>query len=66
MTSEVKRYNFGLLYRCKKMVQASKRFTIHRSSNVLTVSLKRFANFNGGKIAKVQSKVFIVFIFLTW
>ncbi|KAI4880507.1 hypothetical protein NFI96_012349 [Prochilodus magdalenae] len=38
--------------KCKKMVQASKRFTIHRSSNVLTVSLKRFANFNGGKIAK--------------
>ncbi|KAG9267698.1 ubiquitin carboxyl-terminal hydrolase 42 isoform X2 [Astyanax mexicanus] len=38
--------------KCKKMVQASKRFTIHRSSNVLTISLKRFANFNGGKIAK--------------
>ncbi|XP_076856355.1 ubiquitin carboxyl-terminal hydrolase 42 [Brachyhypopomus gauderio] len=37
---------------CKKMVQASKRFTIHRSSNVLTIALKRFANFNGGKIAK--------------
>ncbi|XP_051523692.1 ubiquitin carboxyl-terminal hydrolase 42-like isoform X2 [Myxocyprinus asiaticus] len=38
--------------KCKKMVTASKRFTIHRSSNVLTVSLKRFANFNGGKITK--------------
>ncbi|XP_062330990.1 ubiquitin carboxyl-terminal hydrolase 42 isoform X2 [Osmerus eperlanus] len=38
--------------KCKKMVPASKRFTIHRSSNVLTISLKRFANFNGGKIAK--------------
>ncbi|KAK1343590.1 hypothetical protein QTO34_016370, partial [Cnephaeus nilssonii] len=38
--------------RCKKMVPASKRFTIHRSSNVLTLSLKRFANFTGGKIAK--------------
>ncbi|KAK1794539.1 hypothetical protein P4O66_010787, partial [Electrophorus voltai] len=38
--------------KCKKMVQASKRFTVHRSSNVLTISLKRFANFNGGKIAK--------------
>uniref|UniRef100_A0A452SFX1 Ubiquitin carboxyl-terminal hydrolase n=1 Tax=Ursus americanus TaxID=9643 RepID=A0A452SFX1_URSAM len=37
---------------CKKMVPASKRFTIHRSSNVLTLSLKRFANFTGGKIAK--------------
>ncbi|KAK9965448.1 hypothetical protein ABG768_004540 [Culter alburnus] len=38
--------------KCKKMVTASKRFTIHRSSNVLTVSLKRFTNFNGGKITK--------------
>ncbi|KAM9097467.1 ubiquitin carboxyl-terminal hydrolase 42 isoform X1 [Sarcophilus harrisii] len=38
--------------KCKKMVPASKRFTIHRSSNVLTLSLKRFANFSGGKIAK--------------
>lgn len=38
--------------KCKKMVPASKRFTIHRSSNVLTISLKRFANFTGGKIAK--------------
>ncbi|XP_042623385.1 ubiquitin carboxyl-terminal hydrolase 42-like isoform X2 [Cyprinus carpio] len=38
--------------KCKKMVTASKRFTIHRSSNVLTISLKRFTNFNGGKITK--------------
>ncbi|EHB07899.1 Ubiquitin carboxyl-terminal hydrolase 42, partial [Heterocephalus glaber] len=38
--------------KCKKMVPASKRFTIHRSSNVLTLSLKRFANTTGGKIAK--------------
>ncbi|XP_056286682.1 ubiquitin carboxyl-terminal hydrolase 42 [Pseudoliparis swirei] len=38
--------------KCKKMVTASKRFTIHRSSNVLTFSLKRFANFSGGKITK--------------
>ncbi|KAF7663105.1 hypothetical protein LDENG_00219290, partial [Lucifuga dentata] len=38
--------------KCKKMVTASKRFTIHRSSNVLTLALKRFANFTGGKIAK--------------
>ncbi|XP_047465111.1 ubiquitin carboxyl-terminal hydrolase 42 [Mugil cephalus] len=38
--------------KCKKMVTASKRFTIHRSSNVLTLSLKRFANFTGGKITK--------------
>uniref|UniRef100_A0A3B3D5Q3 Ubiquitin carboxyl-terminal hydrolase n=1 Tax=Oryzias melastigma TaxID=30732 RepID=A0A3B3D5Q3_ORYME len=39
--------------KCKKMVTASKRFTIHRSPNVLTLSLKRFANFTGGKITKV-------------
>lgn len=38
--------------KCKKMVPASKRFTIHRSPNALTISLKRFANYNGGKIAK--------------
>ncbi|TRY78950.1 hypothetical protein DNTS_018828 [Danionella cerebrum] len=38
--------------KCKKMVTASKRFTVHRSSNVLTVSLKRFTNFNGAKITK--------------
>ncbi|XP_041073710.1 ubiquitin carboxyl-terminal hydrolase 42-like isoform X2 [Polyodon spathula] len=38
--------------KCKKMVPASKRFTIHRGSNVLTISLKRFANYNGGKITK--------------
>uniref|UniRef100_A0A8C8EDP1 Ubiquitin carboxyl-terminal hydrolase n=1 Tax=Otus sunia TaxID=257818 RepID=A0A8C8EDP1_9STRI len=38
--------------KCKKMVPASKRYTIHRSSNVLTLSLKRFANFTGGKINK--------------
>ncbi|XP_056324839.1 ubiquitin carboxyl-terminal hydrolase 42 [Danio aesculapii] len=38
--------------KCKKMVTASKRFTVHRSSNVLTISLKRFTNFNGGKITK--------------
>ncbi|XP_076834674.1 ubiquitin carboxyl-terminal hydrolase 42-like isoform X2 [Brachyhypopomus gauderio] len=41
-----------ILDKCKKIVQASKRFTVHRSSNVLTIALKRFANFNGGKIAK--------------
>ncbi|TRZ02494.1 hypothetical protein DNTS_000630, partial [Danionella cerebrum] len=37
---------------CKKKVPATKRFTIHRASNVLTLSLKRFANFSGGKITK--------------
>ncbi|XP_008313328.1 ubiquitin carboxyl-terminal hydrolase 42 isoform X3 [Cynoglossus semilaevis] len=38
--------------KCKKMVTASKRFTIHRNPNVLTLALKRFANFTGGKITK--------------
>ncbi|KAG9329094.1 hypothetical protein JZ751_007666 [Albula glossodonta] len=38
--------------KCRKMVPASKRFTIHRTSNVLTLSLNRFANYNGAKIAK--------------
>ncbi|XP_060950737.1 ubiquitin carboxyl-terminal hydrolase 42 [Limanda limanda] len=38
--------------KCKKMVTASKRFSIHRNSTVLTLSLKRFANFSGGKITK--------------
>ena len=38
--------------KCKKKVPASKRFSIHRTSNVLTLSLKRFANFSGGKITK--------------
>lgn len=40
--------------RCKKKVPATKRFTVHRTSNVLTLSLKRFANFSGGKITKVN------------
>ncbi|XP_016114584.1 ubiquitin carboxyl-terminal hydrolase 36-like [Sinocyclocheilus grahami] len=39
-------------FRCKKKVPATKRFTVHRTSNVLTLSLKRFANFSGGKITK--------------
>ncbi|XP_013375952.1 PREDICTED: ubiquitin carboxyl-terminal hydrolase 42-like [Chinchilla lanigera] len=38
--------------KCKNMVPASKRLTIHRSSNVLTLSLKRFANSTSRKIAK--------------
>ncbi|XP_067164717.1 ubiquitin carboxyl-terminal hydrolase 42-like, partial [Apteryx mantelli] len=38
--------------KCERMVAASKRFTIHRSSNVLTIALKRFADFTGGKISK--------------
>lgn len=45
---------FFILFRCKKKVPATKRFTVHRTSNVLTLSLKRFANFSGGKITKVK------------
>lgn len=43
--------------RCKKKVPATKRFTVHRTSNVLTLSLKRFANFSGGKITKVNTSL---------
>ncbi|XP_039974303.1 ubiquitin carboxyl-terminal hydrolase 36 isoform X2 [Xiphias gladius] len=44
--------NAYMCARCKKKVPATKRFTVHRTSNVLTLSLKRFANFSGGKITK--------------
>ncbi|XP_058417761.1 ubiquitin carboxyl-terminal hydrolase 36 isoform X1 [Diceros bicornis minor] len=44
--------NAYMCAKCKKKVPASKRFTIHRTSSVLTLSLKRFANFSGGKITK--------------
>uniref|UniRef100_A0A663EJG4 ubiquitinyl hydrolase 1 n=1 Tax=Aquila chrysaetos chrysaetos TaxID=223781 RepID=A0A663EJG4_AQUCH len=44
--------NAYMCAKCKKKVSASKRFTIHRVSNVLTLSLKRFADFGGGKITK--------------
>lgn len=44
--------NAYMCAKCKKKVQATKRFSIHRASNVLTLSLKRFANFSGGKITK--------------
>lgn len=47
--------NAYMCAKCKKKVPASKRFTIHRTSNVLTLSLKRFANFSGGKITKVSA-----------
>lgn len=47
---------FFFLSRCKKKVPATKRFTVHRTSNVLTLSLKRFANFSGGKITKVNKE----------
>ncbi|XP_050770327.1 ubiquitin carboxyl-terminal hydrolase 42-like [Gymnogyps californianus] len=39
--------------KCDKMVAASKRFTIHHVPKVLTVCLKRFEAFTGGKISKV-------------
>ncbi|XP_061213092.1 ubiquitin carboxyl-terminal hydrolase 42-like [Neopsephotus bourkii] len=38
--------------KCENMVPASKRFTIHRSSKVLILSLNRFADCTGGKINK--------------
>uniref|UniRef100_A0AAQ4QK21 ubiquitinyl hydrolase 1 n=1 Tax=Gasterosteus aculeatus aculeatus TaxID=481459 RepID=A0AAQ4QK21_GASAC len=44
--------NAYMCAKCKKKVPATKRFTVHRTSNVLTLSLKRFANFSGGKITK--------------
>uniref|UniRef100_A0A803JQV5 USP domain-containing protein n=1 Tax=Xenopus tropicalis TaxID=8364 RepID=A0A803JQV5_XENTR len=45
--------NAYMCARCKKKVPACKRFSVHRESNVLTLSLKRFANSSGGKITKV-------------
>uniref|UniRef100_A0AAY5EM54 Ubiquitin carboxyl-terminal hydrolase n=1 Tax=Electrophorus electricus TaxID=8005 RepID=A0AAY5EM54_ELEEL len=44
--------NAYMCAKCMKKVPATKRFTVHRASNVLTLSLKRFANFSGGKITK--------------
>uniref|UniRef100_A0A8C3J3Z1 Ubiquitin carboxyl-terminal hydrolase n=1 Tax=Calidris pygmaea TaxID=425635 RepID=A0A8C3J3Z1_9CHAR len=44
--------NAYMCAKCKKKVSATKRFSIHRASNVLTLSLKRFTNFGGGKITK--------------
>ncbi|KAM9215833.1 ubiquitin carboxyl-terminal hydrolase 36-like [Leptosomus discolor] len=44
--------NAYMCAQCKKKVTASKGFTIHRASNVLTISLKRFADFGGGKLTK--------------
>ncbi|XP_036852762.2 ubiquitin carboxyl-terminal hydrolase 36 isoform X1 [Manis javanica] len=44
--------NAYMCAKCERKVPASKRFTIHRTSNVLTLSLKRFANVSGGKITK--------------
>ncbi|KAK2532146.1 hypothetical protein Q9966_008410 [Columba livia] len=44
--------NAYLCDKCKKKVLATKRFTIHRAPRVLTLALKRFADFTGGKITK--------------
>ncbi|XP_065503589.1 ubiquitin carboxyl-terminal hydrolase 36 isoform X3 [Caloenas nicobarica] len=44
--------NAYMCARCKKKVSATKCFTIHRAPNVLTLALKRFAGFTGGKITK--------------
>ncbi|KAK2532141.1 hypothetical protein Q9966_008405 [Columba livia] len=44
--------NAYLCDKCKKKVSATKRFTIHRAPKVLTLALKRFADFTGGKITK--------------
>lgn len=59
-------YDCIFVSRCKKKVPATKRFTVHRTSNVLTLSLKRFANFSGGKITKVNktfSRSWLLFLF---
>ncbi|KAM5165087.1 ubiquitin carboxyl-terminal hydrolase 17-like protein 6 [Mantella aurantiaca] len=37
---------------CNELVSASKTLSLHRTSNVLTLALKRFASFNGGKLSK--------------
>ncbi|XP_064926072.1 ubiquitin carboxyl-terminal hydrolase 36-like [Columba livia] len=48
--------NAYLCDKCKKKVSATKRFTIHRAPRVLTLALKRFADFTGGKITKVSAQ----------
>ncbi|KAK2866276.1 hypothetical protein Q7C36_002332 [Tachysurus vachellii] len=52
LNSSIGRMPTSAARNCKETVQASKRLSIHRNSNVLTVSLKRFDDFNGGKISK--------------
>ncbi|XP_075890757.1 ubiquitin carboxyl-terminal hydrolase 17-like protein 6 isoform X2 [Nelusetta ayraudi] len=42
--------------KCSQMVTAKKGFSIHRSCNVLTLSLKRFSVFSGEKILKSQGE----------
>ncbi|KAL9823837.1 ubiquitin carboxyl-terminal hydrolase 42-like [Geothlypis trichas] len=50
---DIKPWALCLVSRCKKNVAASKRFTVHRAPKILTVCLKRFDCFTGGKISKV-------------
>ncbi|KAM5165091.1 ubiquitin carboxyl-terminal hydrolase 17-like protein 6 [Mantella aurantiaca] len=38
--------------KCNELVSASKTLSLHRTSNVLTLALKRFESFNGGKLSK--------------
>ncbi|XP_053911784.1 ubiquitin carboxyl-terminal hydrolase 36-like [Cuculus canorus] len=44
--------NAYMCNKCQTKVQAIKRFSIHRASSVLIVSLKRFSIFSGDKIKK--------------
>ncbi|XP_063997788.1 LOW QUALITY PROTEIN: ubiquitin carboxyl-terminal hydrolase 36-like [Pogoniulus pusillus] len=44
--------NAYMCARCQQKVSARKGFSIHQAANVLTVALKRFAPFGGGKITK--------------
>lgn len=53
-----------MVCRCEKNVAASKRFTVHCAPRVLTVCLKRFDCFTGGKISKVCSQLLCSFLFL--
>ncbi|XP_069725154.1 ubiquitin carboxyl-terminal hydrolase 36-like isoform X1 [Phaenicophaeus curvirostris] len=47
--------NAYLCDKCKTKVPVIKCLSIHRASNVLTLSLKRFSIFTGGKITKVST-----------
>ncbi|XP_029874411.1 ubiquitin carboxyl-terminal hydrolase 42-like [Aquila chrysaetos chrysaetos] len=49
---------------CEQLANASKRLTIHHSSNVLTVCLKRFDAFSGRKISKLCIQMHCNFVCL--
>ena len=51
-----------LFLRCEQLATASKRLTIHRSANVLTLCLKRFDAFSGRKINKICIQVHGAFV----